>query len=148
MAATIRFCSPEDLPVVAEIGRSFFEEGKLPGKLVPEVFETTWTALLTAGAGGILMLEDSGDPRGVLGFLQYPDINDGETVITETFWYVLPQHRRDGLKLLRRFESVAKERGAKRIIMGHLKALTPETLGHLYTRLGYTELETTYIKAV
>lgn len=103
---------------------------------------------MNAGAGGILMLENEGNPRGMLGFLQYPDINDGETVITETFWYVLPQHRGDGLKLLRKFEDVAKERGAKRVIMGHLKALMPEALSHLYTRLGYKELETTYIKDV
>jgi GNAT superfamily N-acetyltransferase len=148
MSQTIRFCTPEDLPVVADIGKLFFEEGKLPGKLIPDVFVRTWTSFLASGTGGILLLENDGLPIGMLGFLKYPDINDGETVMSETFWYVKPDQRGGGIRLLRKFEETAREQGAKRVMMAHLKSLMPEELAHLYVRRGYQPTETNYLKVL
>jgi len=148
MNQTIRLCTTDDLPVVADIGKLFFEEGKLPGKLIPEVFIRTWESFLTSGAGGILLLENDGAAIGMLGFLKYPDINDGETVMSETFWYVKPDQRGGGLRLLKRFEDIAREQGAKRVIMAHLKNLMPAELEHLYVRRGYKPTETNYLKVL
>lgn len=145
---TIRLCSEKDLEKVYEVGASFFNEAKLPGKPVKPVFLETWKTFLSTGVGGILLLERDASVIGVLGFLRYPDPNDGELVVSETFWYVSPTARGHGIKLLNKFEELAKAIGAKRIMMAHMLSLMPEEISHLYVRKGYRPLETNYIKEI
>lgn len=143
---SIRLCTVDDLEKVYEIGRDFFVEGKLPGRLVKEVFINTWKGFMSTGVGGILALERDKSIIGVLGFLIYDDPNDGERITSETFWYVSPESRGHGLLLLNKFEQLAKQLGAKRIMMAHMLDLMPQEISHLYVRKGYKPLETNYIK--
>lgn len=65
--------------------------------------------------------------------------------LSELMWYVRPEKRREGLKLLQSFEELAKSCGCDDIMMIGLEG-TP--VGGIYERLGYTKQESMYYKKV
>ncbi len=145
----IRPCTIEDLRAIAEMGREFYSEGKIPGTIVPDIFEKNWKGFLESEIGIVYVAEEDGKIIGTIGGLIYPDTNDGVKVLCETFWFVSKGHRgRCGFKLLDAFEKRGMERGAKRLVMVHLSSLAPEKLKKLYERLGYVEVETHYVKEI
>ena len=143
---------PGELSLCLEGGRLFFDEGKMPGGFSPSVFLSTFCELIQSGRGIVLASFDlRGDKRTITGALggvlaQSP-FNETVNAI-EMFWYVLPEHRGHGIKLLRAFEAWAVERGADYVCMIHLQKLQPEALGQLYLRLGYRLIESNYLKAL
>jgi GNAT superfamily N-acetyltransferase len=141
----IRVATASDLPAMLGTARKFFVEGKLPMSLVDDVWVANWTAFINMGIGVVLMSEDAGVFHGAIGGLLVNDVNDGSKYLSEMFWYVDPEHRGTGMRLLHQFERAAKDHGATRITMVHLHAIN-ERLGDIYTRLGYHKLETTYTK--
>lgn len=132
--------------MAAQLGPQFYAEGKMPGKFVPEIFAAKWTELIEKGFGFIIGLFDGPKLDGVFGAVVVGDVNDGELVSNEMFWFVSKESRGGGLRLLKTYEEEARKRGAKRCSMGHLLALQPEKTDSLYRRLGYTPVETSYFK--
>lgn len=139
---------PTRLVELAALGARFHTEGNLPGCFNPLVFVRTWRTFLSAGVAEVFIIETDGVITGMLGAMIYPDPNDGALVATEMFWYVAPEARGAGLRLLRDFEAWATDRGAARLIMVHLHDLMPEALAKLYQRRGYRPVETHYIKEI
>lgn len=145
----IRPATKNDLAIVADMGREFYSEGRIPGTIVPDVFIANWQKYIEAGFGRIFLAEEEGEVVGFLGGLLYPDPNDGDLVGSEMFWFVQSEHRGScGMRLLSAFEKWAISTGAKRLVMGHLSTLAPEKLKKLYERLGYVPLETHYVKEI
>jgi len=64
----------------------------------------------------------------------------------ESFWYVDENHRGQGLKLLIKGQQVAKEMGAKRMMMVFLENSMPEKVKSIYERMDYKLIQTTYFK--
>jgi GNAT superfamily N-acetyltransferase len=126
----------------------FINECGLPIKFNLDVFLQNWCVLLSSNIGVIWKLEKDGDLVGMLGGMLTPDLLDGSLTATETFWYVLPQHRLGigGIQLLMTFEKWAKQVGAKRVIMAHLTSHNSETLEKLYKRRGFKPMEIFYSK--
>ena len=129
---------------------SFFSECQLPGSFKIEAFLHNWRMLLKNNMGAMWKLVNDGKMVGAMGGLLAPDMNDGEIVATEAFWYVMPEfrHSTGGLKMLVYFEKWAKEMGAKRIVMGHLLTNLPNALPEYYKRRGYSPTEIFYVKQV
>lgn len=140
----MRELEPEDLPECAALGLSFYEEGDLPGKFIPEVFTENWKDFFHMGIGRILGAWEDGRLVGVVGGVLSPDVNDGELVANEMFWYVLPGSRGVGLKLLANYLHLMREAGAKRLTLVHLCGLMPDKLERFYERLGLKPLEIHY----
>jgi len=140
--------SADRLEELAKLGAGFYTEGQLPGSFKPEVFVRTWQALLASEAAVCFALEQQGELCGALGAIIYPDPNDGAMVATEMFWYVIPEHRRHGLRLLKAFEQWASERQARRLCMVHLTRLSPDRLQKLYHARGYRHVESHYLKEI
>lgn len=136
-----------DLPAIIELGRSFYAEGNLPGRVEPEQVKRSWNLFLATGQGALFVLERDGAVVGALGALIYPDMNDGDLVATEAFWYVMPEHRGGGIALFNAFEAWASAAGAKRLMMVHLLDLMPKALEKFYIKKGYRPIEIHYIKA-
>lgn len=69
---------------------------------------------------------------------------------SELVWFVEPEHRNGttGIKLLKEFERLAAERGAKRLQMVCLESMTPDVVGKIYTKLGYNLVEHHYLKEI
>jgi GNAT superfamily N-acetyltransferase len=137
-----------DLDKISELGPEFYKEGNMPTKYLPEVFKETWSKLIESKMGVIFVMQSNEENIGILGGVKYPDPNSNEIMASEFFWFVRKGYRGHGLKLLKEFEAWAKEQGATKVIMMHLATLMPEKIKKLYTRMGYEEIETHYLKEV
>jgi GNAT superfamily N-acetyltransferase len=89
---------------------------------------------------GLLISERNGVVVGMIGYIVFPHFISGEIVAGEVFWWVEPEHRGEGPKLLREAEKRVAAAGAKRMQM-----IAPnERVGKLYERFGYSFVESTY----
>jgi GNAT superfamily N-acetyltransferase len=141
----------EELPRLRHIGNEFTLAAKLPEKFCEEHFEAVWKTLLELKVGTIYYEDDAdGKIIGVLGAVFNPDMFSGALVAAETFWFLLPEARGNSLsiRLLDEFALEAKARGCKRILMVCLASLSPELVAAIFTRRGFTALETTYSKEI
>jgi hypothetical protein len=145
---TVSVLPIERIEELARFGHEFYNEGQLPGKFVPEVFCKTWRNIYASNFGTLLVLQSGNTIHGALGAIVFPDPNDGEFVATEMFWYVRQEHRGKGMSLYHGFEQWAREVGARRMVMVHLKDLMPEVLAKIYVRMGYKATETHYVKEI
>lgn len=139
----VRQCSTHDLPDIIPIALQFAELAN--ASLNVDLWLKNWTSFIEIGTGVIFVLESG---KGMLGGAKYPDINSGELVAVEFFWYVDPQHRGEGLSLLNAFETWAKTSRCKKVMMVHLVNSMPERLSALYRRRGYSAVETHYCKEI
>lgn len=144
----IKELTVQDLPAYAQLGPLFYKEGGLPGEFKQGVFVTKWTTLIENGLGFILGLEENGEALGALGAVVFPDINNDDLTVSEAFWFVHPDKRGAGVRLLQAFEDKARKLSAKKLIMCHLLALHPEKLSELYQRRGFTPVEVHYLKTL
>ena len=145
----IRLLHHDETSLLIESAESFFKEGDLPGGLDVEVFCANWTRLIKNGTGAVLACFDDNDKLiGSLGAVLAPHLCSAKLAAVECFWYVLPEYRGHGLKLLLEFEKWAIGKGAKLLSMIHMNNLQPESLGKLYDRMGYRAIETNYLKEV
>tara|TARA_R110000851_G_scaffold288407_2_gene442474 strand:- start:897 stop:1352 length:456 start_codon:yes stop_codon:yes gene_type:complete len=71
------------------------------------------------------------------------DLTSGDVAI-----YVLPEHRKGmvGVKLIKTYDEWCVRKGVKEPLLGVSAGITPERIGKLYKRLGYTETYTIYKK--
>lgn len=87
--------------------------------------------------------------KGVIIGMVYPCYWNPDVLMAQEFgWWVEPEYRNTslGIKLLNKFEDTAKEMGAKHISMIALESSSPDKVGSIYTKKGYTLLEHTYMK--
>jgi GNAT superfamily N-acetyltransferase len=142
----IRLLTIHDLPLASQLGPKFYAEGKLPGEFVPEIFVGTWTALIERGLGFILGLFENSRLCGCIGAAVTKCLNDGKLTANEMFWFVTPEARGGGLRMVDEYEKEAVKRGAVRCSMALLKGLHPDALGRFYERRGYKAFEIAYSK--
>lgn len=142
----IKLLTVEQLPAASAMGALFMKEGKVPENFNADVFVANWTALINNGMGFIFGLFNGEEIVGALGSIIVGDINHGKLVANEAFWFVHPDHRGQGIRLLKAYEDEAKKRGAVFCTMVHLLNLQPEKLGKLYRNRGYHPIETSYLK--
>jgi GNAT superfamily N-acetyltransferase len=71
------------------------------------------------------------------------DLTSGDFAI-----YVLPEHRKGmvGVKLIKTYDEWCVAKGVKEPMLGVSAGITPERIGKLYKRMGYTETYTIYKK--
>lgn len=94
---------------------------------------------------GLLLVSGNGETiAGTLGLLVTPHPYSGQSTASEMFWYVAPEARGAGVKLLKAAEAWARERGARHIIM-----IAPDSrVSSFFQRMGYARLEEQFIKAL
>lgn len=139
----IRNATREDLPVLVAMGQNFREGSKYHKYLAdnPEKMYKLGEDLLAKN--GLLVYEANSQPVGMLGFIVYDHFISGEKVLGEVFWWVEPKYRgTGGIRLLRAAEKIAREAGAKHIMM-----IAPEDrVARFYVADGYDFVEATYQK--
>jgi|DEB3_MinimDraft_2_1074329.scaffolds.fasta_scaffold05128_3 GNAT superfamily N-acetyltransferase len=143
----IRIATDDQLDGIAQLGPKFWSESNLPGGFKPDVFVENWKKIIARDQGCIIFNQDEkGGINGAIGLLVYQDINDGELVMQEAFWFVSPESRGFGLRLLKKAEEIAKMINVKRFVMTHLLNGYADQLSRLYPRMGFKALEINYIK--
>lgn len=141
--------STTDLSLVFPIGHAFSAEAGRP-PFNEEAFASAWRPLLSLGLGEIYAVrQDTKTLTAVLGAAFIQDPFSGVLSAVESFWYVLPEFRKTGagLVLLDHFESDAKRRECKQILMVHF-AHMGAGLQKLYESRGYVLTEQTFRKEI
>jgi GNAT superfamily N-acetyltransferase len=139
----IRQARVEDLPLIEPGAREFYQKSEFLRNLDMEHFKRNWTVLLTSGTGVIFLFDEG---QGFIGGVRFPDMNNGELVATECFWFVREDARGHGWRLYRAFERWARESGCKQIQMVHLADSMPERLAKFYENIGFKRAEVRYCK--
>jgi GNAT superfamily N-acetyltransferase len=136
----IRTAIEDDIPRLVEMGRRFRAESSYSKYLAdnPERMAQLGRQLLAGN--GLLVLERDGAVIGMLGYIVHSHFISGEVVAGEVFWYVEPEYRGEGLKLVDEAKRRARLVGAK-----YLQMIAPsERVARLYRHLGYEFVESTH----
>lgn len=143
---TIAEATAADIPLLAELARQFYSASRVLRGFDMQRFETLWRTLLESGAGVIFILKSDGQITGTIGGMMHPELYSGELLAVELFWFVDEAQRGQGIRLYRRFEQWAREKGCAEIRMAHLVDSMPEKVAAFYERVGYAKIETLFAK--
>jgi GNAT superfamily N-acetyltransferase len=144
MAQTIRRAVWEDAPAIVALGERFLAASTYAAQIA---YNSAHMRRLVDGLLGnpeavIFVSETAGQIVGVIGVALFDHAMSGERSATEATWFVDPEHRGHGMRLLRAAEDWAQSRGA---MMLQVTAPTSD-LCALYPRLGYAHVETAFQK--
>nr|QBM02657.1 hypothetical protein [uncultured archaeon] len=141
----IRAATLADVPQLVELGVRFMLESGYARHLSIDRHAQAQLAtdLIQAAHGVLLVYERAGKIVGMLGAIATHHPHSGDSVMSELFWYVAPDARGAGVRLLQEAEHWAISRGITKSLV-----VAPEgaPVGSLYIRMGYRPLETQYIK--
>lgn len=146
--ASIRQATVDDLPRMLTGARKFFAEAKLPGTFRADIWLNAWESYMRLGMAVILIAEAGDTILGGIGGLFYNNPNTGDKVLTEAFWFVDPEHRGQGIKLLKSLENWAIQNQVAQMGICHFVHLNAEALNNLYLRLGFEPVEVFYRKCL
>jgi GNAT superfamily N-acetyltransferase len=141
---SVRRATEADVPQLVEMGLRFLQTVPSYQWIVPnaEVLAQTTRALLSQADRVVFVLEVYGVPVGMTGMVCFLHPVTGVKTVSELCWWVEPGYRGRGLSLLRAAELWAREQGAEAMLM---IAPSPDVEA-IYKRIGYTYVETTYLK--
>lgn len=143
----IRQATVSDVPDLVTMGLRFMRETSYRGQMAenPAQIAAFIASLIeTPAAGTVFVSERAGLVTGTIVLLRFVHPFSGEVVVSELAWWVNPEARGDGVKLLKRAEAWAVEVGAA---VMQMIAPTPQVAA-LYARLGYTRLEEAFQRRV
>ena len=143
-----------DLPEILVMVHSFYIESEQE-KIIGAFDAESMAALIyrmTAGEDGVILLcIQDGEYLGMLAGQIAPNyIKPSVITAIELVWWVHPDKRGTSLsiKLIKKFEAWAKEKGATHISVCSLQSSEPEKVDKLYTKLNYAHQESVYIKVI
>jgi GNAT superfamily N-acetyltransferase len=143
----IRLAIESDLLELLRMSERFFDKSGYADLTTFSKEDSTKTLMHLIDAGTLLT-----DGKSLmLGFLVFPLFVNMQTIVAqELFWWVDEEARKggQGIKLLKSAEKLAKEKGATALMMLSIKELDGEKINKLYSALGYTEREQTYMRAL
>jgi RimJ/RimL family protein N-acetyltransferase len=136
----IRDAQYTDLDRIVEMGRRFRKDTSYDKHLTDNPQRMMELAEKLISNQTLIVSEREGELIGMLGFVVYPHFISGEIMAGEIFWWVEPEHRGEGIRLLREMEKRARLAGAK-----NMQMIAPnQKVAHFYERMGYEFVEETY----
>jgi GNAT superfamily N-acetyltransferase len=136
----IRRAVDDDLDRLVEMGLRFHTETSYRDHVKANPQQMRTLAKQLADLGGLLVSTRSEKVVGMIGYVLFPHFLSCEMVAGEVFWWVEPEHRGEGIKLLREAEKRAKSAGAVKMQM-----IAPDgQVANIYQRLGYEFVESAY----
>lgn len=140
----IRKAEDADIPALVAMAQRFISVTSYNGKLgnSPETLAKLMGNLIAHEDGCLLVSVGEDEITGMIGAYIYDHPMSGERIAGEAFWWVEPEHRGGGVKLMLEVEKWARAKGADRLTM---IAPSPK-VETLYRALGYDKLETHYQK--
>ncbi len=94
--------------------------------------------------GGFALINKEGKCIGVLAGKTVNIMVNNTKVFQEAVWYVDPEYRMDGIKMLKTAQSILFKEGYQLMVMVCLHNSKTEKLHAFYERLGYKPMETHY----
>lgn len=144
----IRKPTEADIPSIVEMGKRFHAESVYSEMIGfnPEAFARSLAHFIASDVMLFFVLESEGEIIGAICGAVAPHYMTGELAASELFWWVTPEARGYGLKLLDAFEQASIERGAK--VGGMVAPRGSEQLARVYAHKGYAMSETVFVKGL
>lgn len=148
-SSNIREATQEDLFELLMLGYEFIKE--CPDHMKPfekDVMEERLSNIIASEDGEVFVLEKDGEIQGLLVAMCSSPWMLSKKFGLELGLYIR-KSARDGrgvIKLIKHYEAWAKSKGVTQVHMSDLSKL--QNLSKLYERLGYSLIETNYIKEV
>lgn len=142
----IREATPADVARIVEMGTRFVSDTTYRAFLTinPSQMAVFVARLIDGPASVIFVAERNGALLGMIGMLIFPHHMSGDLIAAEAFWWVEPEARGAGVRLLKTAEGWALTSGAK-----FLQMVAPtDRVGQLYERRGYARVETSYQRSL
>ncbi len=141
----IREATMADVPTLVLLGHEFLTTTGYHTILSdnPAQMEAMATQLVMEDTGVVYVSDHAGTLTGMLGMVIFRHHLSAEPTAGEVFWYVAPDARGDGLRLVREAERWARAHGATKMQM---VAPNGTDVGKLYARLGFDAIEIAYQK--
>lgn len=142
----IRRAEPQDIPQIVAMGVRFATESEYARHFLvrPEVIARTVAHVASSEDGAIFVSGSDATLTGMIALVAFEHPFSGERIASELVWWVEPEARGDGLRLLRAAEEWARATGAVRVQM----VAPNDRVGALYERLGYAKLETYFQRSL
>jgi len=140
----IRDALPEDTLEIAKLAKQFENESKF---VKVDVYYTAkqYADYIRDGKAKLFVYEEDGKIIGSFGFMLGKDQHCGALTAYEAFWYVHPDKRGCGIKLLLHAEKWASE-NVERMLIIHMVDSQPEALKKIYERRGFVLVEQSFLK--
>lgn len=139
----IRHATRDDIPALVDMGLRFIRESGYDGRIAenPAQIGRFLSDLIGSDVGVVFVsTTEAGAVTGTIVLLRYVQPFSGQVIVSELAWWVNPEHRGHGLRLLKHAEQWAAESGAELMQM-----IAPTAaVESLYQRLGYERLEAAY----
>ena len=142
----IRQATQEDMPRIIDMAVRFNAETSYRNfiDVTPERVAQSFETITKDPNSVILVSGSDGAVTGMIVMMICPHPFSGERISYEVVWWVDPESRGDGVKLLRAAEKFSKDSGVKKMHM-----IAPnDKVGHFYERLGYTQVEVAYQRSL
>ena len=142
----VRNANLEDYDLVTPLGIEFIKNSPMGHVDFDEYsFKSLFESMVKGGSFWVLVSGD--EVVGICGALAFPlYFNSDYLLAQELFWYVDPDHRGSGYKLLNSLEEWAKDEGVHTIHMFALEDKSIETMKKVYAKKGYHPIERTFSK--
>lgn len=140
----VRPASYQDFDDVMDMVETFCEDsievftGKLNHqsmlKLMEQLYPTSFVLTYEGNVVGVL--------AGTIGMSPF----SSKPVYQEMIWYAKKNHRKYGLKLVKKLEEWCKIKGVRDVMLGYMVGLNDKKMQSLFKRMGYQAMEIHYIK--
>lgn len=142
----IRPATRADIPDIVDLGERHLRESHYAQFVTPDrdCMAAAARMLIDSPCALLLLAEKDGAITGSIGMMVTPHPYSGQPMASEMFWYVTPEARGAGVRLLKAAEAWGRELGARHIIM-----IAPDSrVSTFFQRMGYARLEEQFIKAL
>lgn len=133
-----------DLPRLVEMGKRFRASSSYRDFIPENTDAMVQTATKLISFGTVYVSQSGSKVNGMIGFLLFDHPLSGEKTASEIFWWVEPEARGTGLRLLNAMKRSAKASGAVKMQM---IAPSPEVAA-IYELLKFQKIETHYQKSL
>ena len=148
----IRKATIKDIKGIESLGEKFYNEAEFSKKglgLDVSTFGILVTQLLDYPSVLILVVEKDNKIIGTIGGVISPWLLDtNQKILQELWWYIDPEYRGIGHRLIVKFEKEAVKLGANFVLMVTLDSKHEDKLITYYNKMGYNHLEHHFIKKV
>jgi len=148
MKERVRELAVEELPAMAKILKEWEQCSCIIRIDMDYVVKSAATQMRNGNGTVFGLFDRAGEIIGGLGCIKGPDLACGIMTAIETFWFVAPGRRGNGLKLLDAFEQWAEDNDCPRTAMIHLVDFQPEVLTRLYQDRGYKLIEQHFVRGI
>ena len=142
----IRAATFEDVDRIVEMGGRFAAETDYRQfiSVDPDRMREMVIRLIESDSAVIFVSGSDATLTGMIAVVIYEHIWSGDPTAFELVWWVEPEARGDGVRLLRAAESWAREKGIEKMQM----VAPNRKVGDFYERCGYAPVETSYQRSL